>query len=450
MERQRMTTLLRGDSVDGRFLRAAAQLVRGSAIAQAVVLLALPWITRLYSPEQFGRLGVFLSFVSLAAVPVMGKYELALAAASNNREATRILRLSLRLLPAGALLATGGLLLLTFIPELGLGRLPRWWSWFFLPLVGAFAFASLSRCWCVRYRDYAAVAQAAVIQNSVRVGTLLVCGLSGLTSVGLLAGEVLGRGGAALRMGVPVLTSALAQGRRRKGMMLKRTARRYADFPLYCLPSAWLDALVLAAPLPLLVHFFGDSVGGAYDLVARLYSLPLLLLGPALSDSFWGQLAGLAGHSPSAARDFLDRTAWRLFWLGLVPMLVLALVGPTLIGVVFGSQWRLSGRFAPLLAPLALAQFVVSPLSQSVAVYRAYRLKLLTDVGRLVAMFAAIGGCAWFRAGPAAAVGALAVAGTVAYVSYFVVLRLIAARAASIGRGARLPLERPAEWRRAS
>ena len=47
---------------------AALKLLSGSVTAQAITLAATPFLTRLYSPEQFGVLAVFLSMVSVFGV----------------------------------------------------------------------------------------------------------------------------------------------------------------------------------------------------------------------------------------------------------------------------------------------------------------------------------------------------------------------------------------------
>ena len=49
------------------FFRNVATLVSGSALAQLVGLACAPILTRLYTPEDFGLLGIFMAVSAVAA-----------------------------------------------------------------------------------------------------------------------------------------------------------------------------------------------------------------------------------------------------------------------------------------------------------------------------------------------------------------------------------------------
>ena len=59
----------------GRLIRAVALLVTGSAFGQLLVLVASPLLTRLYSPDDFGVLGVFSALLGLFGTAVCLRYE---------------------------------------------------------------------------------------------------------------------------------------------------------------------------------------------------------------------------------------------------------------------------------------------------------------------------------------------------------------------------------------
>ena len=52
----------------GGLLRAVLTLVAGGAVAQALPLLLGPWLTRLYSPQQFGIYHLFAAVSANLAV----------------------------------------------------------------------------------------------------------------------------------------------------------------------------------------------------------------------------------------------------------------------------------------------------------------------------------------------------------------------------------------------
>ncbi len=62
----------------GRLGRAVAVLVTGTAFGQLIVLAASPLVTRLYTPADFGVLGVFSAFLGILGIAVTLRYELAI------------------------------------------------------------------------------------------------------------------------------------------------------------------------------------------------------------------------------------------------------------------------------------------------------------------------------------------------------------------------------------
>ena len=59
-------------------LRATLTLLAGGALAQALPLLLGPLLTRLYTPEQFGRYAVFAALAANLGVVACARYEFAL------------------------------------------------------------------------------------------------------------------------------------------------------------------------------------------------------------------------------------------------------------------------------------------------------------------------------------------------------------------------------------
>jgi len=73
------------------FLKSVATLASGTALAQAIPILVSPILTRLYTPENFGALAVFMAIVSSIAPAVCGKYEVAMVLPQSNRQGIELL-----------------------------------------------------------------------------------------------------------------------------------------------------------------------------------------------------------------------------------------------------------------------------------------------------------------------------------------------------------------------
>jgi O-antigen/teichoic acid export membrane protein len=52
-----------------------------------------------------------------------------------------------------------------------------------------------------------------------------------------------------------------------------------------------------------------------------------------------------------------------LLFIGLPPFLIFMFIGKELFSYVFGSEWRIAGEYAVILAPMFYLRFIASPLS---------------------------------------------------------------------------------------
>ena len=79
----------------GRLRRAVVILTTGTAFGQLLVLIASPLLTRLYTPEDFGVLGVFSALLMVFGIAVSLCYELAIPLAEDDARMVNLLALSL-------------------------------------------------------------------------------------------------------------------------------------------------------------------------------------------------------------------------------------------------------------------------------------------------------------------------------------------------------------------
>ncbi|HOX23097.1 MAG TPA: hypothetical protein PLL10_06490, partial [Elusimicrobiales bacterium] len=79
------------------FARGVAVLAGGTAIGQGLVLALSPVVSRLYTPDDFGTLAVYASFLGIATVIVSLRYEIAIPLPEDDKVAANLLGLSLLL-----------------------------------------------------------------------------------------------------------------------------------------------------------------------------------------------------------------------------------------------------------------------------------------------------------------------------------------------------------------
>jgi len=370
-----------------RFARNVAVVASGAAGAQAITMAFAPLITRIYGPEAFGLLGTFMAIVAVAVPVAALAYPIAIVLPRDDRDALGLVRLSVILSFAVALLAAAGLwaggdwLTATLGAESVAGFL------FLVPLAMLFAaWMQIAQQWLIRKKEFGVVARSAVA-HSLILNTAK-SGIGWLHPVGVVL-IVLATLGQALHAGL-LFTGALrryqgitAERDEGPGTPLKELAHRHRDFPLYRAPQNAIYALSQALPILLLAALFGPAAAGFYALAKLVMGPPALLLGKAVSDVFYPKITE-ATHEGRDVGPMLLKATGILAIVGLAPVVVVVVLGPSLFVFVFGSDWVVSGDYARWLALFYLFNLINRPCFSVIPVFGAQRGFLLYEVLTLI------------------------------------------------------------------
>jgi len=374
-------------------MRHVATLASGAALAQALPLLFAPLLTRLYTPADFGVLAVFVAWLSNLAVIATARYDMAVVLPKSEPEAARLMLLALAI-NTGLLLLTLPLFWPWHAAIAGLLGAPQLAPWLPLLPLGVWLAGAVAAwtAWNNRQRRYAANAQGRVVQ-SLGVSLLQVAaGWSGLAAGGLILSQLAGQAIALLTLARADVAARLPWLRGHDRAALLADARRYREFPLVNTPHAFVVAFQDSLMLALLSALSGAAIVGQYALVLRVLKLPAALVGQAVAQVVFRDLAEAAA-SGRALSGLLKRAVLVLAALSIVPFGVLALWGGPLFALVFGTPWLAAGEIAANLAPYFAAAFIVGPafmVPMVIGRQRASFLFVLCGVIVNLAVFAAV------------------------------------------------------------
>jgi len=355
-----------------------ARLVTGTTIAWAVVILASPLLTRLYTPESFGLLALFTSITGILGAVACLRYESAIMLPRTDAEAANLLAVSL-LFPLLVALAAAAVLAVAAGPLLAALNAPELSPYLWLAPVSVFisgVFAALNY-WNSRTRHFTRLSVARVGSAATTASATLGFGYAGHATSGTLIGASVGGqavatavlGGQILRDDHRVFRHAIRAREMLAGM------KRYRDFPRYSTWAALLDNLALQLPTLLLAAFFSPAVVGFYALGHRVLSMPMSLVGSAIGQVFFQRAA--QGRHDGTLTTVVVAVFRRLVVFSICPFLLLILIGPDVFALVFGPGWREAGLYASILAPWTMVMLVSSPLSPLLAVLERQRTGLL-------------------------------------------------------------------------
>ena len=347
------------------------KLMSGTVLAQALGILVMPVVTRLFAPEAFGILAIFTSMTVIVGVVACLRYQLAIMLPDSHEDAANILGVSL----LSVIIVTCLSALIVWLGSekiIGLLHVPQLKNYLWLVPVTIFfhgLFLALNS-WNSRTKHFGRLSIAQVVSSLTTQATKLAAGFSGLVSGGVLIGtSVLGSvvstailGGQIWRDDKKLFLNNLNWKKIREGCV------RYKKFPLIDTWGGLLNSISWQLPALMLSSFFSVSTVGFYALGLTLIQKPLSLISGALSQVFYQKACkekNVKGNNGELVENLMDK----LMFIGILPTVILSMVGEELFMVVFGERWVEAGRYTQILAPWVFFTFIASPLSTIFLVY---------------------------------------------------------------------------------
>jgi O-antigen/teichoic acid export membrane protein len=343
------------------FRRNVLTLLGGTALAQAIPLLAAPFLARLYTPEQFGALALLLAIANPMGLVVCGRYELTVVLPREDHQANLLARLGLVLaVVVTAVLAVIMALLHTPLTQLLGGPAAGYPLWLAPVLFGMMGFFQPLNNWLIRKQAFRAMSVNKMVQTT---GITLVSLALGWWAVqhGLLWGYLAG-------WAAYVLVGLWQVGRHgfRYGPLdvaaMRAASREHRDFPLYNTVPALLQTATLSIPIVIMARAFGEDPTGQLSLCRQTVWLPVTFFATTWMQVYT-QRASRTVIEKNTVMPGLRRSLAALGAMAGALALTLIIGGPWLFAWVFGTPWTEAGEFARILAvPIAL-HFVVTPLT---------------------------------------------------------------------------------------
>ena len=360
---KKLRLLVRRFLPEGSFLRNVTILASGTSVAQLIIIVSSPILSRLYSPSEFGVYAVFSSILALSIIFSTLRYELAIPLPEREEDSLNLILLSLILLAGSTFLAA--ILIYYFGSKIftPLGMSSLFTVYFLLPIgvFGGGLFAILNY-FAIRSKKFSSISVAKVYQTACGVAFQLF-GFK-LGHYGLMGGPVLGQTVSSLSL----LKSLFNRDsfKRTSWHGVKGVLNRYRRFPIYSMPDAVANTASVQLPAVLFAYFFSPAAAGFYLLADRVLQLPASVIGSAVGQVFYGEASAIR------VKEDLFATVARLYAqlanIGVVPLFLLVFLAPELFAYIFGDEWRLAGEFARYMAPWIFLVFVASPFTSLFAI----------------------------------------------------------------------------------
>ncbi|MGK0270217.1 MAG: O-antigen/teichoic acid export membrane protein [Cocleimonas sp.] len=376
---------LDGESSD--VFKGMLTLLIGSGFARIVSLLSIPILVRIYGPEDYGVLAIYMSIVAIIAPIMTLRYTQAIPLPKTDLMAFNLLSVCLKLILFFSLVisfvsALWGDVILTYFNMEAL--IP--WKWLIVLGVLGSALYELLSLWATRKKQYKVIAKSQFMQSLIGNAVKVTLGLFGFKPIGMLIGQFFSQSAGVTifiknaREDFKCYTSKIESSKE------KLVAAYYQSFVWFRLPSQFLMVLSTQAPVIMIAKLFDASIVGQFGLAKMALMLPSSLIGQAVSKAYFAEVASIGKNNLKKINHITSIVQKKLFLVSIPIALLIIFFAESGFCFLFGDEWRVAGQYAAILAPSMLFAFTSSPLIQVLNIIGSQSVFLFINVIRFLLM----------------------------------------------------------------
>lgn len=381
-------------------VRSVMKVASGTAFAQIIALLLIPFITKVYGAESYGIMGVYLSTLAIFTSIVALTLPRAIVLPEKIEEAQAITAVSFKIIIFMTLLSfiiliftKNKIMILLGIETIG--------NWILLVPIAAFfsGILQIMQQWAIRENQFGIFAKTAVYQSLYNYGGKVLTGwIAPITANLIIISSLVD-----LLRANTIMFSLKHRLEINFGFFQKnqwenrRLLKKYKNFPLYQAPEEFIDAIAQGIPVIILTFFFGPMSAGYYTLSRMVISTPSSLLGNAINDVYYPRLAQ-ASQNNEPIRPILIKATKALIIVGAFPYTVFFIFSPFIFELIFGEEWRTAGEYSKWLVLWIYMMFVNGPSVKALLVIGAQKWSLkFTIITLIFRLMLLIIGAAYFK-----------------------------------------------------
>ena len=331
-------------------VRNFTKLLSANVVAQIIGLVVYPILTRMYAPEDFGLLNLFLSIGGVLAILSTAEYYYAIVLPKEEKDAEQVLGVGVLWLVTTTVLV--GLSVAFSKPISLLFKSPNLASYYWLMPLYVFAMGAwnLLNYWYIRHKDYNPISRYQVSQNLLSAGGKLGMGWGGVLQGGMIYSVVVAPLISLLSSWVVARKTLLPAWRRISWRGVREQGQVYRNFPCFVLPRSFVNMLAGQMPVLLLTPFFGGEAVGFLSLAILLGYTPIGTITRAIYQVMYQHTMEQVHEQKPIGQIF------RKFILSASAIIIPVFVGlwfvlPQLTAWLLGAEWHVSGEYIRWMLP---------------------------------------------------------------------------------------------------
>ena len=337
-------------------------LISGTVVAQAIPLILHPFLRRIYTPEDFGAMAVFLSIFSMVTIVSSLRYEATIVLPKEDNDAANILGLTFIISVIFNILILLTIVLFkdSIINFIGLPI--KYENFIYLLPITSFLFSFYQSLnyWLVRQKAFKASSINKIVRRAVEGTTQVTLGLLKIPG-GLFVGDFVGNFSNVISGIGQIFKHNFSTTTITKNDIII-VLKRYIDYPKYNVVPTLLSSAASLLPFLFINKFYSTEAVGYLDLSRMILSIPLIFISATIAQVLFQQMTEKKHQLISIKKDLLN-----IFYLliGIIALeaIVLFLFGDELFKLIFGENYILSSIYSKILIFSFSVNFITSTFS---------------------------------------------------------------------------------------
>lgn len=354
---ERFTKFMRAEYIKNVFT-----LMAGTVIGQALVFVLAPFITRLFTPEDFTLLEQYTMLVTVLSVVVTGKYEFAIMHPKEQNDARHIAALALKVAFYSCVVLS---VLILFLAK----DISYWlmnesiaiylWT---LPIVLFFtAVFNVFNYWFSRLKQYKVAAHSKVLSAVSSEPVKIATGFGGWGPSGLIFSTVIGSIAAGAYAFWKFLKSEPEGLKNLSNERMKALAVLHKDYPMFSIWGSVLNRLAQWAHVGIFTLYYGLAAVGFMALCRRIFMAPLNVISNSYSQVFFQRISEI--EDPKELRALYYKVLFRFLIVAAGMVFIVQILPSNTMGFIFGEAWGNSFMYLKYLIYWFALNFVTSSLA---------------------------------------------------------------------------------------
>lgn len=328
-----------------------AKLLSASVVAQILGLIVYPIISRIYSPNDFGLLNLFLSISNVLVILANAEYHYAIVLPKDDKHARAIAHVDIFILLSVVVLTALSVVFSTSIAHVFKSPDLARYYWMMPILVLVSGMWNILNYWYIRREAYSRISGYQISQSVLSAGAKIGLGFGGVLRGGLIYSTV---GAATISFIISVLLAwkkhvrTLFSGVDK--VLCKEVARTYKNFPTYSMPRSFVNMLAGQLPVLLLTPVFGGHEVGLWSMALLLGFTPICMINRAMYQSLY-QLVTVRVNNREHIGSIFRRFSVLTFAVVVPTFAILYVFLPQLTQWLLGAEWETSGHYIRWMLP---------------------------------------------------------------------------------------------------